>query len=149
MHTYDTSLSLYQRHLSFRPQWRHNPYKYLTSVGAEPSNAACLPSNPRSEAFNHYITETSPKKDAQVAYYSKTCLKRSPKKKAKNGLKNRSSLYAGQKYCRMLQDSILQYFRPSLSYHLSLRYLFCLFLSGRFRQVLLYIMKPDTAVHSV
>ena len=29
---------------------------------------------------------------------------------------------------------ILQYFR---SYHLSLRYLFCLFLSGRFRQVLL------------
>ena len=31
--------------------------------------------------------------------------------------------------------SILQYFRPSLSYHWSLR--FCLFLSGRFTQVLL------------
>ena len=31
---------------------------------------------------------------------------------------------------------ILQYFRPSLSYHLSLRYLFCLFLSGRLRQIL-------------
>ena len=29
--------------------------------------------------------------------------------------------------------SILQYFRPSLSYHLSLRSLFCLFLSGRLR----------------
>ena len=29
----------------------------------------------------------------------------------------------------MLQESILQYFRPSLSYHLSLRPLFCLFLS--------------------
>ena len=28
--------------------------------------------------------------------------------------------------------SILQYFRPSLSYHLSLRSLFCIFLSGRF-----------------
>ena len=35
------------------------------------------------------------------------------------------------------KGSILQYFRPSLSYHLSLRSLFCLFLSGRFTQVLL------------
>ena len=33
---------------------------------------------------------------------------------------------------------ILQYFRPSLSYHLSLRSLFCLFLTGRFTQVLLF-----------
>ena len=31
--------------------------------------------------------------------------------------------------------SILQNFRPALSYHLSLRSLFCLFLSGRFTQV--------------
>ena len=31
--------------------------------------------------------------------------------------------------------SILQYFRPSLSYHLSLRSMFCLFLSDRLRQV--------------
>ena len=30
------------------------------------------------------------------------------------------------------KGSILQYFRPSLSYHLSLRSLFCLFLSGHF-----------------
>ena len=35
------------------------------------------------------------------------------------------------------KGSILQYFRPSLSYHLSLRPLFCLFLSGHFTQVLL------------
>ena len=35
------------------------------------------------------------------------------------------------------KGSILQYFRPSLSYHLSLGYLFRLFLSGRLRQVLL------------
>ena len=34
--------------------------------------------------------------------------------------------------------SILQYFRPSLRYHLSLRSLFCLFLIGCLRQVLLY-----------
>ena len=33
----------------------------------------------------------------------------------------------------------MQYFRPSLSYHLSLRSLFCLFLSGRLRQVLRYV----------
>ena len=35
--------------------------------------------------------------------------------------------------------SILQYFRPSLSYYLSIKFLFCLFLSGRLRQVLLYV----------
>ena len=34
--------------------------------------------------------------------------------------------------------SILQYFRPSLSYHLTVRFLFCLFLSDCFTQVLLY-----------
>ena len=45
---------------------------------------------------------------------------------------------AGQKYCRMLQVEHLQFFLPSLSYHLSLRSLFCLFLSGRLRQVILY-----------
>ena len=37
------------------------------------------------------------------------------------------------------KGSIVQYVRPSLSYHLSLRSLFCLFLSGRLRQVLLYL----------
>ena len=47
------------------------------------------------------------------------------------------SLYEGQKYCRMLQESILQYFCLSFSYHVSLRPLFCLFLSGRLRQGLL------------
>ena len=33
------------------------------------------------------------------------------------------------------KGSILQYFRPTLSYQLSLRPLFCLFLSGPFKQV--------------
>ena len=51
---------------------------------------------------------------------------------------------AGQKYCRMLQESILQYFRPSLSYHLSLRPLFCLILSGRLRPVLLYFQRSNS-----
>ena len=70
--------------------------------------------------------------------YSITCLERSPPKRPIIGFQDRLSLNASQKYCRMLQESILQYFRPALSYHLSLRPLFCLFLSGRSRQVLLY-----------
>ena len=36
------------------------------------------------------------------------------------------------------KGSIQQYFRPKLSYLLSLKSLFCLFLSGGFTQVLLY-----------
>ena len=67
--------------------------------------------------------------------YSKTCLKRPHKNRPQIGFG--LSLYAGQKYCRMLQESILQYFWLALSYHLSLRPWFCLFLSGCFRQVLL------------
>ena len=43
--------------------------------------------------------------------------------------------------------SILQYIRPSLRYHLSLRPLFCIFLSGRFRQVLLYISIQQKCSH--
>ena len=55
-------------------------------------------------------------------------------KKQKIGFQDQLSLNADQKS----KGSILQYFRPSLSYHLSLRSLFCLFLGGRFTQVLLY-----------
>ena len=35
---------------------------------------------------------------------------------------------------------ILQHFRPAISYHVSLRPSFCLFLSGLLRQVLLYVL---------
>ena len=72
-------------------------------------------------------------------YYSKNFLKRSLKKKTKIGFQDRLSLNAGQNYCRKLQGCILQYFRPSLTYHLSLRPLVCLFLSGCLRPVLLYL----------
>ena len=37
------------------------------------------------------------------------------------------------------KGSILQYFRPSLSYNFPLRHLFRLFLSGHLRPVLLYL----------
>ena len=70
------------------------------------------------------------------------------------------SLNAGQKYCRMLPGEhseilstcielsngfktfVLSFFefRPALSYHMVLRPLFCLFLSGRLRQVSLYLL---------
>ena len=49
-------------------------------------------------------------------------------KKTKNDFQDLLSLNSGQKYCRMLQESNLQYFRPSLSYHWSSGPLLCLFL---------------------
>ena len=64
--------------------------------------------------------------------YSKTCLKRSFKKNTKIGFQDRLSLNEGRKYCRMRKSiaecskgSILQYFRPSLGNHLSLRSAIC------------------------
>ena len=66
---------------------------------------------------------------------TRTCLKRPLSKRPKMVFKTNFSLNAGQKYCRMLN---LQYYKPSLSYHLSSRSLFYQFLSGRLRKVLLY-----------
>ena len=74
-----------------------------------------------------------------VNVYSKTCLKRPLKKKTKIGFQDPLSLDTGQKYCRMLHKSILQYFRFSLNFHLTLKPLLCLFFSGSLRQVLLYV----------
>ena len=62
--------------------------------------------------------------------YSKTCVKWPLSKGPKIGFQDQLSLNEGQKYWYCLQ-----YFRPSVSYHLSLRSVFCLFLSGRFTQV--------------
>ena len=62
--------------------------------------------------------------------YSKTCVKQPPLKRPKKG-------------------SILQYFQPSLSHLLSLRYLFYPFLSGRFTQVLLYAKMCEEYLSSV
>ena len=79
--------------------------------------------------------------------YSLTYLKEPFKKKNKIGFQCRLSLNAGQKHCRMLQESILQYFQPSLSYHLPIRPLFCLFLSACLRQVLLHIYGKKKLVY--
>ena len=47
--------------------------------------------------------------------YRKTCLKRPLKNRQNKGLKDKCYLNEGQKYCRMLSWSILQYFWPALS----------------------------------
>ena len=50
----------------------------LTSVRAEPTNAACAPSTATSDALNHYTTEASAKKDAQIAHITTQTLQYTP-----------------------------------------------------------------------
>ena len=65
--------------------------------------------------------------DSDCQLYSKTCVKRPFSKRTKIGFQDQLSLNAGQKHCR-----IQQYFRPSLSYHLSLRTLFLSIFESQF-----------------
>ena len=81
--------------------------------------------------------------------YCKTCLKRPLQKRPNIVFEDRFLLNAGQKYCTMFQESILQRFPTSLSYHLSLRPLFCIFSSGRFRPVLLYLFNRHSQLYSL
>ena len=81
--------------------------------------------------------------------YSKTCLKQPLKRSPKIGFQDRPSLNAGQKHCRLLRKSILQYFRFALSYHLPLIPLFCLFLCGRLRQGLLLVKQQVDRIRSI
>ena len=60
------------------------------------------------------------------------------KRRPKIGFPDRLLLNAGQRIAECSKGTILQYFRPSLSYNLPLRPLLCLFISGRLRQGLLY-----------
>ena len=70
--------------------------------------------------------------------YSKTSLMQPLKKKTKIVFTTDFRLMQVKSIAKCSRGSILQYFWPSLSYSLSLRSLFCLFLSYRLRQVLLY-----------
>ena len=70
--------------------------------------------------------------------YSKTCLKGSLSKRPKLVFKTKYRLMQVESIAECSKGSILQYFRPSLSCHLSLRSLFCLFLSGHFTLILLH-----------
>ena len=71
------------------------------------------------------------------ALYSKTCQKEDQKLAFKTDYR----LMQVKSSAECSKGSILQYFRPSksLNYHLSLRSLFHLFLSGGLKQVLLYL----------
>ena len=75
-----------------------------------------------------------------LCYTVKPVLSGHSKRTPKNGFQYQLSLILMKvkSIAECSNRSILQYFRPALSYHLSLRPLFCLFLSGRLRQVLLY-----------
>ena len=75
--------------------------------------------------------------------YSKTCLKRPLSKRPQICFQDHYCLMQVKSIAECSKGSILQYFRPSLSYQLLLRSWFCLFLSGRFTQVLLYFYKAS------
>ena len=92
------------------------------------------------ECYQCNVNRKCHRESNYIVIYSKTCHKRPLKKKTNIGFQDRLTLNAGPKYCRMLRESILQYFWPSLSYHLSLISLFFLFLRGCFKQVLLYLV---------
>ena len=72
--------------------------------------------------------------------YSKTCVNWPLSKRQKISFQDQLSLNEVKSIAECSKGSILQYFRPSLGYHLSLRSLFCLCLSGRLTQVLLYFV---------
>ena len=71
-----------------------------------------LEKNPQTIKKSAKITQMA-KSWTEYFSYSKAGLKRPLKKNTKNGFQYRLSLNAIQKYCRMLQESILQYFQPA------------------------------------
>ena len=73
--------------------------------------------------------------------YSKTCVKRPLSKRPKFVFKTNHRLMQVRSIAECSKGSILQYFRPSLRYNLSLRPLFDIFLSDHFKQVLLSLYK--------
>ena len=75
--------------------------------------------------------------------YSKTCLKGPLSKNKKVIFKTNYRLMQVKSLQNAPMGAFCNTFYPSLSYHLSLRSLFCLFLSGCLRQVLLYCFCSD------
>ena len=71
--------------------------------------------------------------------YSKTCLKQPLKTPQKLVFKTYYRLMQVKSIAECSKRAFLQYFGHALSYHLSLRSLFFLFLSGRFRQFCLFL----------
>ena len=72
--------------------------------------------------------------------YSKILCKMATLKKTKMVFKKNDRLLQVKSIAECSRLSNLQYFWLSFSYQLLLRFLFCLFLSGRFTHVLLYLI---------
>ena len=70
--------------------------------------------------------------------YSKTFQKRPLSERPKKGFQNHSSLIAGQKYCRIPQGEHSAIYSTCIKLSFVIKITFCLFLSSRLRQVLLY-----------
>ena len=95
----------------------------------------------KQQQFEDAATVNYNKTDAKYArpmHYSKTWVKRPLSKGPKLDFKPNYRLMQVKCIAKRSKWSILQTLRPSFSYHLSLSSLFCLFLSGRFTQDLLY-----------
>ena len=71
-------------------------------------------------------------------YTVKSVLSGHSKRTPKLVFKTEYRLMQVKRIAECSDGSILQFFRPSLNYHWSLRSVFCLFMSGRLRQGLLY-----------
>ena len=84
--------------------------------------------------FHSHILES-----VTSASYSKTCVKQPLSKRSKICFQDQLLLNEGQKYCGMLRVEHSAILLTFISNQLSLRSLFCLSLSGRFTQVLLYM----------
>ena len=82
-----------------------------------------------------------------TTYTVKPVLSGHSKKRPKLVFKTNYRLMQVKRIAECSKESILQYFLPPLSYHMSLRSLFCLFVSGRLRQVLLYMKTQNTILY--
>ena len=95
--------------------------------------------SPRMQCLKQNSIYDCPKQRFQSQMYTvKPVLSDQSKRRPKLVFKTDYRLIQAKSIAECSPWSILQHFRPSLSYHLSLRSLFCLFLSGCLRQVCLY-----------
>ena len=116
--------------------YRYNRYdSMLGDIVSSSTNGACYTQSSRDNVLSSPVGS-----DIQCSHliYSNTCVKRVSQKDRKIGYKNNNRLVHVKSIAECSKGGILQYVRPSLSYHLSQSYLFCLVLSGRFTLVLLY-----------
>ena len=118
---------------------------YLTNVHKFPIRAPCLlPTSRSSPIMSTSVPPESgpmlgcnPKIVGVLKYTVKPVSSSHSQKDRKWGIKTNYRLMQVKSIAECTKGSILQYFRPALSYHMALRPLFCVFLSGRLRQVLL------------